>query len=354
MTDLIQKSNETLDKVSLCMIVKDEEKLLPGMLASVRGAWDELVVVDTGSSDRTIEILEGESNLRLIREPWKDDFSFHRNQAQDAATGNWILIIDADERLHKGGVSGILRASTLDRDMWIFSIYSYTGNGSHHSNGSSPRLFRNGLGIRWSGRVHNQLLFDPKEMKVGYSDLLIHHLGYDLPPEEMKVKRDRSYRLMRQSIEEEPGNFAMHHHLAITLMADHRFAEALEEAQLTLGLLNKPKEPAGWTSFVAAYSALRTGQIGLAYELALKWLCEFPWQLDLYYVAALAKARMKDWELVLEHVKGYDETLGELKKGKTPFGFYHFETVDKEGQMRALRVRALAIQNPQAAVEGLL
>lgn len=341
------------NRVSLCMIVKDEEEALPGMLASVRGAWDEFIAVDTGSKDKTPWILKKEK-ARVIRSPWKDDFSFHRNQAQEAATGNWILILDADERLHEGGVKAIRRATTIDRDMWIFQVHSYTGNGTHHSNGSSPRLFRNGLGIHWEGRIHNQLFFDPEKIEAGYSDILIHHFGYDLPPEKMKVKRERSYRLMRQSIKEEPENFSMHHHLAVTLMADKEYKEALEEAQTALSLINKPKAPSAWTTFVASYSAFRLRRYELAYELALKWLCEFPWQLDLHYTAALVKAQMRDWKMVVEHVDGYFEVLRELQGGKAPFGFYHFETVDKKDQMRFIRNQALAVCNPQAAVDGLL
>ena len=85
-------------RLSLCMIVRDEAQLLPGCLESVRGAVDEIVAVDTGSSDATPEIVRAHGGL-LLRHAWREDFSAARNVSLDAATGDWILWMDADERL---------------------------------------------------------------------------------------------------------------------------------------------------------------------------------------------------------------------------------------------------------------
>src|SRR4051794_30917732 len=84
--------------LSACLIVKDEEDLLPECLASLAGAVDEIVVYDTGSADRTIEIAEAAGAV-VLRGYWDDDFSRARNAALDACTGRWILHVDADERL---------------------------------------------------------------------------------------------------------------------------------------------------------------------------------------------------------------------------------------------------------------
>ncbi len=87
-------------RLSLCMIVKDEERFLPDCLASVRGLVDEIIIVDTGSSDTTKEIAQSfinEMNGKLIDFVWIDDFSAARNEALKHATGDWILVLDADE-----------------------------------------------------------------------------------------------------------------------------------------------------------------------------------------------------------------------------------------------------------------
>src|SRR3989344_8865534 len=87
-------------RLSLCMIVKDEERFLPACLESVRGLVDELIIVDTGSSDKTKEIAQrfvDQIGGKLIDFFWIDDFSAARNEGLKHATGGWILVLDADE-----------------------------------------------------------------------------------------------------------------------------------------------------------------------------------------------------------------------------------------------------------------
>jgi len=83
--------------ISACMIVRNEEKLLPGCLESIRDWVDEIIVVDTGSSDATLDIAR-QYGARVFQQPWEGDFSKHRNYSVEQASGDWLLIIDADER----------------------------------------------------------------------------------------------------------------------------------------------------------------------------------------------------------------------------------------------------------------
>ena len=84
--------------LSLCMIVKDEEEMLPGCLEPLRGFVDEMIVVDTGSSDRTVEIAES-FGARVVDFPWNGSFADARNASIEAATGDWIMYLDADEHM---------------------------------------------------------------------------------------------------------------------------------------------------------------------------------------------------------------------------------------------------------------
>ncbi len=84
--------------VSLCMIVRDEERYLADALESVRGVVDEICIVDTGSKDRTLEIAQG-AGARTEEIAWPGDFSKARNVALAMASRRWILVLDADERL---------------------------------------------------------------------------------------------------------------------------------------------------------------------------------------------------------------------------------------------------------------
>ena len=84
--------------LSLCMIVKDEADMLPAFLAKVQGLWDELVVVDTGSRDTTVAILEA-AGAKVLHRPWRHDFALARNYSLEAATGDWVLVLDPDEHV---------------------------------------------------------------------------------------------------------------------------------------------------------------------------------------------------------------------------------------------------------------
>ena len=88
-------------RITLCLIARDEEAMLPACLESVRGAVDEIVLVDTGSRDRTVEIARA-AGAKVVEQAWRDDFSAPRNEALRLATGQWVLQLDADERLAPG------------------------------------------------------------------------------------------------------------------------------------------------------------------------------------------------------------------------------------------------------------
>ncbi len=96
-------------KVSLCLIARDEERLLPGCLSSVRGAVDQIVLVDTGSTDRTAAIAR-EAGALVVEQPWREDFSAPRNEALRHATGEFMLQLDCDERLAPGAGDAVRRA----------------------------------------------------------------------------------------------------------------------------------------------------------------------------------------------------------------------------------------------------
>ncbi len=138
------------------MIVRDEEELLPGCLESVRGVVQEIVAVDTGSTDATPDIVRAHHGL-LLRHAWREDFSAARNVSLDAATGDWVLWMDADERLRPeehGRLRRLIQGNT-SADAFLVPIRSETPTGAQVTQGH--RLFRNRKGIRFSGRVHEQV-----------------------------------------------------------------------------------------------------------------------------------------------------------------------------------------------------
>ncbi|MBR5910088.1 MAG: glycosyltransferase family 2 protein, partial [Schwartzia sp.] len=109
-------------RISACYIVRNEAAKLDRSLASLEGAVDEIIVVDTGSSDDTVKIAETHG-ARVSHFPWQDDFSAARNVSLSKATGDWILVVDADEYFPEGMAKNIRPAVErygADADLLIF------------------------------------------------------------------------------------------------------------------------------------------------------------------------------------------------------------------------------------------
>lgn len=217
-------------KISVCMIVKNEENFLPGCLATVKGLADEIIVVDTGSTDRTMEIAR-EYGAKIYEHPWQHDFSLHRNQSINYATGDWILILDADEELdpkeHEIIRSAIKRK---DIDSISFVVYNKIQSGRIGFL-NSHRLFRNHKGFKYSGIVHNQLEVSGKTL---VSHLKVIHHGYGLSDEQMKKKAQRTEKLLLQQLEENPDAIFPHFNLAQIYRGMGEPAKSLEHALITI------------------------------------------------------------------------------------------------------------------------
>ncbi len=150
----VRKINQ--EQISVSMIVKNEEEMLPACLESIKDA-DEIVIVDTGSEDKTIEVIEKfnidyKGKLILEKFEWVDDFSAARNKALSFNTKDWILTIDADETLEKDGINKIKRKLAHYKDLTL-KLKVQTDIELLWS----PRLHRNNKDIHWQGAIHNRL-----------------------------------------------------------------------------------------------------------------------------------------------------------------------------------------------------
>jgi tetratricopeptide (TPR) repeat protein len=194
------------ETISLCMIVKNEEAMLAQCLESVSGIVDEIIIVDTGSEDRTVEIAK-RYGARVYHHPWENDFSLARNQSLGYATCDWIFILDADEVLVKEDFAK-LRLSTHIPDMNVISVSVHNKHlvtGEITSFLPSVRLWRRKLNLYYEGIVHNQLCLPPAET-VLRADVKLIHYGYGLDKEMMKKKLARSKALLLKQLEENPDN----------------------------------------------------------------------------------------------------------------------------------------------------
>jgi tetratricopeptide (TPR) repeat protein len=224
-------------RLSLCMIVRDEAQLLPGCLKSVRGVVDEIVAVDTGSSDATPEIVRAHGGL-LLRHEWREDFSAARNVSLDAATGDWILWMDADERLRPEEHARLRRLieGNSSADAFFVPIRSETPTGAQVTR--AHRLFRNHRGIRFSGRIHEQV--SPSFARVRAregpcADFTIDHLGYNFSADKLRSKYERNLRLLNAAKRQNPRDAYVRFCLAQALMLLGHEADAEKEIRAALG-----------------------------------------------------------------------------------------------------------------------
>jgi len=191
--------------LSICSILKDEAANLPGLLACLPLSRAEWIVVDTGSTDGTVEALL-EAGIQTRPFAWCDDFSAARNVSLRAATRGWILWLDADDRVDENFWEALAPLLDGPKRAYRFVVRSPREN-SRGECFRQIRLFPNHLGATFEGRIHEQLGTSLGRLKVpiGAADLEILHLGYDTPAKRgAKLKRNRA--LLEKERVEFPGD----------------------------------------------------------------------------------------------------------------------------------------------------
>lgn len=179
-------------KLSVCMIVKNEERFLGECLESLKGAVDEIIVVDTGSEDQTVKIAR-KHGAKVYPFPWTGDFSAARNESLKHATGDWVLVIDADERLDAESKEALRRAIAEPKaSSYFIELTNDLGDGKTNVV-LLPRLFRMAPGVHYTGLVHEQVV--PQLEALGYRHVSLPvklwHEGYR---EDVYAERDKAAR----------------------------------------------------------------------------------------------------------------------------------------------------------------
>jgi glycosyltransferase involved in cell wall biosynthesis len=212
--------------LSATLIVRDEERVLGPCLSSLHSIVDEVIVVDTGSTDRSVE-LATRHGAKVFHFAWSDDFSAARNFAIERASCPWLLYIDADERVRDGD-RGALQA-TLSAPGAIAAtvrFYPRTGFTAYRE----CRLYRRDPRLRFEGVVHEtpipaiQRLVAAEGARIIDCDITIDHVGYDGP---QTHKSERYLRLLSRAVESDPGRVYLWWHLG----SIHRDLGRIDEAK---------------------------------------------------------------------------------------------------------------------------
>jgi glycosyltransferase involved in cell wall biosynthesis len=243
-------------KLSLAMIVKNEARCLARCLQSVRAILDEIVVADTGSTDETIKIAN-EFRAKVVQFQWNNDFAAARNFALEQTTGDWILVLDADEWASeklcaeiKNFISGQKQIGRLK----IVSDFKHNGQ-TQRSSTFVSRLFPRGA--KFSGRIHEQIVSDLPRVNLAGE---LWHDGY------LETKKsDRNIKLLQSEILHDPKNAYLHFQFALEFTSLNRPREAFASLQHAREHLqpSDPFAPNVVVDFIYAAMALNEFEAGL-------------------------------------------------------------------------------------------
>jgi glycosyltransferase involved in cell wall biosynthesis len=246
-------------RLSLAMIAKNEAGFIGHCLASVQGLVDEAILVDTGSEDATVEIAR-QYGAEVSHFPWGDDFSAARNQSLARCTGDWLLILDADEAVDVLDHEVIRQAcaepqaqafrlilrnylpsatqSTLDEPAQPnTSRYREGREHSHYSDFRGLRLCRRFPELRFEGRIHELLdpYFMSRNLAIRELDAVIHHYG-KLMKDREALKGRYYLDLAREDARREPTNHQFHFNIVQQGLMVRDWAVVLEAAETYLKL----------------------------------------------------------------------------------------------------------------------
>ncbi|MBW1715452.1 MAG: glycosyltransferase [Deltaproteobacteria bacterium] len=293
--------------ISLCMMVKNEEELLPQCLESAKDVVDEIIIVDTGSSDRTVEIARS-YGAKVYHHPWEHDFSKHRNQSILYASKDWVLIMDADEEFYSEDAPQIKRSlQETHADFLYLQCHDLEKTGNVHGVFNQIRLFRNGLGMHYTETVHNQL---QTAGKGAYTKLRFRHYGYDLSPEKMHEKHLRTTSLLKKRINEDPENPDHHYQLAASYSMRREFEKAIEEGEVALALMRRKDLRNSYFSsvyYTVAQGYFVLGDLDKAEEICHEALDFFEFDLNSYHFLAAIYFKKKDLNRCMEMSRKYLE-----------------------------------------------
>ncbi len=276
--------------LSLAMMVKNEEKFLEDALKSAKGWVDEMVVVDTGSTDKTVEIAK-DLGAKVSFFEWPNDFSKARNETIKRSSGQWIAILDADERFVGSNPSKIkeyLKPNpSYPYQAFLLKVINMNEGKESHSF-LSHRIFPNHPDIGYVGRIHNSFgcISDPKRhIEVTQCQGLdIVHLGYDQKVFEERKKLERNLVLLETAVRDEPKVSRYRFYLG----REYILAKRFEEAEILLkSIIEDDQEEIFWR-LEARHCLIGTWEKQQIYaleriELGLKFLAFFPKDIDLWY-----------------------------------------------------------------------
>lgn len=348
--------------LSVCLITRNEEAVIGRCIQSILPAAAEIILVDTGSTDRTIEIASS-LGARILEHKWTGDFSAARNVALDAAGHEWILSIDADEQLSQEDLEALIRISggradpgapSDDHLAYLVTIESWDsamkkqGNRTRHP---ALRLFRNLAGVRFAGPIHENIVL-PDKAEVGHADISLLHDQTHLSKEETAAKHARNVELLKKRIRHEPKNPELHHYLADEYSELGKLELAAESYQRSLRHrsidMDKPSPRSAHAMKRLADVLRELGDIEAALAVVREALGIHPEYTDLLYLEGLLCLAQQDLPAAAEAFAAC------LRQGDAPPRYVSSLGVGGDGARKALHLVEKLARQQQTALRSFL
>jgi len=297
-----------MQRVSLCMIARDEETNLPACLGGVAGLVHEMVLVDTGSSDRT-RATAARLGARVFDTPWADDFAAARNETLRHATGDWIFWLDADDRIDDANRARLAKLfAGLGSEKVAYKIWCLCPPRLMIRH---VRLFPNHTGARWRHRVHERIEPDlvSRGIEVRQSDVVIEHAGY-LDGDLVARKFERNLRLLQLEHAEHPDDPFILFKLGQSYHSQGEATRALALLQRSLELYDVVGPTPGAEHYLALVQLyLQQGHSDPALTVCRAGLAHHPDDGDLLYQQATLLRVCGDVGAAEAHLRGLLEGL---------------------------------------------
>lgn len=273
-------------KISGCLIVRDEASFLEECLARLWKAVDEIVVVDTGSTDNTVNIAQ-RMGARVYHHQWKDDFAEARNVALGYATHPWIFVIDADEYIDESTLGLLDELASPKADAYFVDVVNFPDDDDNRTISHHVSIFRNRPDFRYSGAIHEAIT--PSIVRAGGSlahlPIRVLHYGYDPDVRARKNKLDRNRAIILKQLRKQSNDPMLNYYMAQECSVASDFEGAVKYYRRALWAAWPRKASFAPAAAVRLVIALwHLSRWDEAYEVVEQYKPLYPDYTDLYYI----------------------------------------------------------------------
>ena len=302
--------------ISSCLIVKNEADNIVRSLESVKKIADEIIVVDTGSTDNTVEIAQS-FGAKVFFYEWDNNFSNAKNFALDKATGDWIIFLDADEYFGdnaKKKLRFVLKHISPNKniDALLCKLINIDVQfGRIISENPAIRVFRGKTGIRYEGSIHEQPLKHGKTLNAANItdvSLIIYHTGYSHAVLPEKIKRN--LKILEQDIKDNKITNLTYYYMSQSHYSLKNYEETIKYARLSLAEPDMKNTIMAYLPYVLLVKGMLELKDRYSFEEIEKYIDEaiahYPTHPEIWYILALAK---KAQNQIPEAIESYRKAI---------------------------------------------